>query len=183
MQRARLFHYEVLSSSAWPPITSNPLYPSISSDAYPPIFLPPSNFNSFTPSPSPVLAGDQDHDVPTAAIVGGGVASVVALAATATIASTVAGRLGLTCLLGPIGKLLSFLFENFLRPAFASRFKSKDGTTDDQKGRHRDRKRRNSNGAGADDMSEGSISDWETQSDESSRRASKEESSVAAARK
>lgn len=90
----------------------------MSSFAYPPIFLSPSSFDPFTPSPSPQLpaAGGHHASVPKAAIIGGGIAGVVTLGVTASIISVVTGKVGLACLLGPVCRLFSSLSGNLIAP-------------------------------------------------------------------
>ncbi|KAI5072182.1 hypothetical protein GOP47_0012920 [Adiantum capillus-veneris] len=95
--------------------------PSPSTAYYPPIFLPPSSFPAI-PSPSPMpaaaaVATSPHSSLPKAAIIGGSVAgAVVALAVTATIISTVAGKAGLSCLLAPLLKLLTSLGSTVTGP-------------------------------------------------------------------
>ncbi|KAI5072180.1 hypothetical protein GOP47_0012286 [Adiantum capillus-veneris] len=85
----------------------NALAPSPATPYYPPIFLTPS------PSPAPLPSPAASHSsVPKAAIIGGSVAgAVVALAVTATVISTVAGKVGLSCVLAPLLKILTSPFS------------------------------------------------------------------------
>ncbi|MCO5608297.1 hypothetical protein L7F22_062503 [Adiantum nelumboides] len=73
---------------------------------HPPIFLNPSSYPSPSPSPPP-----HHSSLPKAAIIGGSVAgAVVTLAVASAVISTVAGKVGLGCILAPLLKILTSPF-------------------------------------------------------------------------